>query len=135
MNQKKKFLKIPELPGGNEAFRKFVSENLVYPASAIENRIQGMVHLSAVINDEGRIESVKIDKGLGFGCDEEALRLVSLVKYGGVKNKGVRLKTTKKFTIEFKLPVKTTSFSYTVRKKEELPQTESKKYNYQIKLS
>ncbi len=101
--KKKTFLKLPEYPGGKEEFRKFILENLKYPSLAIEKKIQGIVYLSAEINDHGDVLNVRIEKGLGYGCDEEAVRLINSVQFGGVNNHGVRVKTRKRFRIEFKL--------------------------------
>jgi TonB family protein len=101
--QKKRFLKLPEYPGGKEEFRKYILENLKYPEEALKKRIEGTVHLSADINDNGEVLDVQIVKGIGYGCDEEAARLVSGCHFGGVKNQGVRLKTRKKFRIRFEL--------------------------------
>ena len=55
------------------------------------------------INDSGKILNAKVTKGIGHGCDEEALRLAYMLKYGGVKNRGVRVMATKKVRIAFKL--------------------------------
>lgn len=101
--KKKTFLKLPEYPGGKEEFRKYILENLKYPSLAIEKKIQGIVYLSAEINDHGDVLNVRVEKGLGYGCDEEAVRLINSVQFGGVNNHGVRVKTRKRFRIEFKL--------------------------------
>ena len=63
-----------------------------------------MVLLSYKINENCKIVDVKILKGLGFGCDEEAKRVVSLLDYKKPKNRGIRISTTKKIRIAFKLP-------------------------------
>lgn len=101
--QKKRFIKLPEYPGGKEEFRKYIHENLKYPESALNAGIQGVVHISAEINDNGDVLEVLVEKGLGHGCDEEAVRLVKGCQFGGVKNRGIRLKTRKKFRIPFQL--------------------------------
>lgn len=101
--QKKRFIKLPEYPGGKEEFQKYIHENLKYPKTALNAGIQGVVHLSAEINDNGEVLEVQVDKGLGHGCDEEAVRLIKGCHFGGVKNRGIRLKTRKKFRIPFQL--------------------------------
>lgn len=101
--KKKHFLKLPEYPGGKEEFRKYILENLKYPEEALKNRVEGIVHISAEINDNGEVSNAKIEKGIGFGCDEEALRLIYDAHFGEVKNRGLRVKTKKKFRIQFKL--------------------------------
>ena len=102
----KKFLKRPEYPGGKEAFKQYVKANLIYPEKAREKGIEGIVYLNAQIDDNGTVRDVVVEKGIGGGCDEEAVRLVNNVQFGKVKNRGVRIKTRKKFRIEFKLPAR-----------------------------
>jgi TonB family protein len=101
--QKKRFLKLPEYPGGKEELRKYVNENLKYPEEALKKKIEGFVLLTAQIDDNGEVLSVSVDKGIGYGCDEEAIRLIEGLHFGGVKNRGMRLTTKKKFKIRFKL--------------------------------
>lgn len=136
----KTFLKLPEYPGGKEAFKKYIKENLRYPTKALENKIEGIVHLSAEINDNGEVISVVIINGLGYDCDEEATRLIKNVHFGGVKNRGVRLKTKKKFRVEFKLPHQK-KINYNMTKSDDANnrngQNELEKgttYSYSIKL-
>jgi len=100
---KKRFLKYPEYPGWKSEFRKYILENLRYPEEALKNRVEGIVYLSAEVDDNGKVFDIRVEKGLGFGCDEEAVRLVGGIQLGGVRNRGIRLKTRKKFRIEFKL--------------------------------
>lgn len=68
--------KYPEFPGGMEAWAKFIQKNLRYPYLAQENGIQGKVYLSFVIEKDGSITDVKVVKGIGGGCDEEAVRVI-----------------------------------------------------------
>lgn len=138
-NSTKKFLKLPEYPGGKEAFKKYIKENLVYPKEALEKRIQGIVYLKAEITDNGEVLNITVEKGVGAGCDEEAIRLIKNVRYTSVKNRGKRVKTKKKFRIEFKLPPiktpKSVKFEL-VNKKiiEPTKQPASKIYSYSIKI-
>lgn len=66
----------PVPPGGIEAFTKFIIENINYPERAKESKIEGTVVLTFVVNKEGGIENVEVLRGIGGGCDEEAIRLV-----------------------------------------------------------
>jgi TonB family protein len=100
----RKFLKVPEYPGGKTAYKEYIKENLQYPEQALKQQVEGIVYLVAEINDNGEVEEVWIEKGLGYGCDEEAIRLIKNIHFGAVKNRGLRLKTKKRFRIEFKLP-------------------------------
>ena len=68
---------MPEFPGGQAALAKFISDNLNYPALAKENGIQGKVICSFIITREGKLTDLKVLRGIGSGCDEEALRVLS----------------------------------------------------------
>ncbi len=139
----KKFLNLPEYPGGKEAFKKYIKENLKYPEEALEKQIEGVVQLVAQIDDNGHVVDVSIEKGLGAGCDKEAARLIKNVQFGGVKNRGVRLKTRKKFKIEFKLPpkrkvnynfTKPTSSDVDNEKNSQKKPAQNQKYSYSITI-
>lgn len=133
---KKKFLKLPEYPGGKEALRKYIKENLVYPNLAIDKRIEGIVYLKAEIDDNGNVLNVWIEKGLGAGCDEEATRLIKNIQFTGVKNRGVRVKTKKRFRIEFKLPPqKKVNFNLVKTKPDSKKNVPDKTYTYTLKLN
>jgi len=77
----KAFIRIPGYPGGNTALEKFVKQNLKYPKEALEKRIEGTVQVDYDFNHKGKITKAIVSKGLGHGCDEEALRLVKLLRY------------------------------------------------------
>ncbi len=68
---------MPEFPGGLEAMQDYIQKNLTYPKWAIENGVKGKVVMSFVVMPDGSIELSEIEKGIGFGCDEEALRVVN----------------------------------------------------------
>lgn len=135
-NKTKKFLKIPKYPGGKEAFKKYIKDNLVYPKEALQRQVEGIVYLKAEINDNGKVLNINVEKGVGAGCDEEAVRLIKGIHYTSVKNRGIRVKTTKKIRIEFKLPPRKSINFEVVSNKEVEPkkQTAPKVYSYSIKL-
>jgi protein TonB len=66
----------PQFPGGEKALLKFVSDSLCYPIQAKENSVEGKVFTSFVVEKDGRLTGIKILRGIGYGCDEEAVRLV-----------------------------------------------------------
>lgn len=142
MNTKKKFLNLPEYPGGKSEFRKYIKENLKYPDEALKNKIEGIVFVSAEINDNGDVVSAQVRSGIGYGCDEEALRLIEGLQFGGVKNRGLRVKTKKQFRIQFKLPVtqkpksESTTIKYSIKpEKQEVKKVPEKvSYSYTINL-
>lgn len=61
---------------GNKAYKKYLEDNLQYPDAAKENQIDGTVILELSISTFGEIDQVDIKKSLGYGCDQEAIRLV-----------------------------------------------------------
>lgn len=65
--------------GDLTTFNKYVKENLRYPREAQKRGIKGVVYVSFVINKKGQIvkDKVKVVKGLGYGFDEAAIRLIS----------------------------------------------------------
>lgn len=135
-NSKHKFLKVPQILGGKETLNNYIESNLVYPEEARNKRIEGIVHLVAEINDNGEVTQIEIIKGLAGGCNEEAARLIKSVKFGAVKNKSVRLKTKKRFRVQFKLPPEKSIIYNFVENKVKSPQTETlNNYSYSIQIT
>ncbi len=67
----------PPLPtGGVEGWNQYLASSIRYPVSAREKGIEGTVVVGIVVNKEGKITNAKILKGIGGGCDEEALRVI-----------------------------------------------------------
>lgn len=102
--KEKKFVKKAEYPGGQDALRKFVKENLRYPQEALLHRVEGKVFLKYEVNDKGKVYYALVVNGIGYGCDEEAIRIVKLLQYPSQINKGVRINTKFKIAIHFNLP-------------------------------
>jgi TonB family protein len=67
---------MAEFPGGVREMYKFLGANIKYPADAQNAKTQGKVFLEFVIKKDGTISNIKILKGIGSGCDEEAIRVV-----------------------------------------------------------
>lgn len=67
----------PEFPGGMRKLGEYIEQNLHYPDAARRARVEGRVFVSFVVTDEGHIENVNVLKGIGFGTNEEAIRLVA----------------------------------------------------------
>lgn len=67
---------VPEFPGGERALIHYLHKNMVYPDSASRYNIQGTVKVRFVVSKDGSISDVTTIKPLGFGLDEEAIRLV-----------------------------------------------------------
>ncbi len=67
---------MPSFPGGEEALMKYLGTQIKYPVMARENGISGRVYLSFYVDKDGKVKEVKVLRGIGGGCDEEALRVV-----------------------------------------------------------
>jgi len=70
---------MPQFPGGSEAMMKFLIENIKYPEQARKDSIQGRVFLNFIVEADGKISNAKVIRGIGGGCDEEAVRVVSMM--------------------------------------------------------
>jgi periplasmic protein TonB len=91
----------PEFPGGYAALNRFLHEQIKYPNPARELNIQGTVYVSFVVEPDGSISNITLLRGIGAGCDEEAMRVVSEMPRwspGKQRNKPVR--------VRFNLPVR-----------------------------
>lgn len=134
-------LKMPAYKGGNDALRKFIQTNLKYPKEALEQKIEGEVKASYDVDGLGRIRNIKIVEGLGYGCDEEVIRLVEMLKYEKAFNKGRNVTLHRTIKVDFRLPkqkpkAKTTvSYQLVNDKKKQEKKTETpKKISYTIKF-
>jgi protein TonB len=67
---------MPQFPGGEKEMMKFIKNNLRYPSLAAENGISGTVIVNFVVDRDGRITRIKVVRGIGGGCDEEAVRVL-----------------------------------------------------------
>lgn len=91
---------MPQFPGGDQAMMKFVSENVQYPEEAKEKEISGRVLVGFIVEKDGSVNEVKIVRGIGGGCDEEAVRVVKAMpkwKPGKQDGKTVRVSYTMPF--------------------------------------
>ncbi|HBK89552.1 MAG: energy transducer TonB [Cyclobacteriaceae bacterium] len=90
--------------GGMQAFYKFVSDKIKYPAQARRMGIEGRVFVEFVINKDGSLSDVRAIKGIGAGCDEEAVRIVqSSPAWSPGKQRGKPVKQRYTLPIIFKL--------------------------------
>ncbi|MCU0450071.1 MAG: TonB family protein [Bernardetiaceae bacterium] len=65
-----------EPEGGYEAYYKYIKQNLKYPEEAKKQQAVGKVLLKMVVKKDGSLSDIKVEKGIGYGCDEEAIRVV-----------------------------------------------------------
>jgi TonB family protein len=95
--------KQPAYPGGDEARIAFLGQNIRYPEQAKKNGVQGKVFVTFVVETDGSISNVKVLRGIGGGCDEEAVRVIKMMPKwspGLQEGKAVR--------VQFNLPIKFT---------------------------
>ena len=90
--------------GGMQAFYKYVGEKIKYPAQARRMGIEGRVFVEFVINKDGSLSDVRSIKGIGAGCDEEAVRIIqSAPAWSPGKQRGKAVKQRYTLPIIFKL--------------------------------
>lgn len=126
----KDFLHKPVYPGGIKAIKKLIEEELQYPEEALEKRIEGSVYLRYDINYQGKVVDAKVITGMGYGCDEEAVRLVKLLCFEVARTRGVRVLFHKNIRIHFNLPKEQkapTSVQYTYQVSTKAKPVEKKK--------
>ena len=93
----------PAFPGGDVARIKFLQENIRYPQMARESGIQGTVYVTFVVEKNGAVRDVRVLRGIGGGCDEEAVRVIqAMPKWNAGKQRG------KPVRVQFNMPIKFT---------------------------
>jgi TonB family protein len=103
----------PTYPGGLAKFYEFLGKNIRYPQFAADNDVQGKVLVSFTVEKDGSLSDIKVERKLGFGTDEEAIRVLKTSKkwFPGVQNgRAVRVK--------YNIPI---SFALDQGKKESKP--------------
>lgn len=94
----------PEPVGGQRAFLQYIADNLEYPAKASRLNVSGRVFLKFVVEKDGSITDVQVVKGIGAGCDEEAVRVLSgAPKWKPGKQRGMPVRVSKMIPINFVL--------------------------------
>jgi protein TonB len=92
---------MPQFPGGENEMVKFIHNNLRYPPLAAENGISGTVIVNFVVDRDGKIGRIKVVRGIGGGCDEEAIRvLVKMPTWSPGKQGGKTVLVS--YTVPFK---------------------------------
>ena len=95
---------LPDFVGGNKNFIKFIKSKLSYPEKAVRSNIEGSVEIAFDITRDGSLKNIRLLKGIGYGCDEEALRIVSdSPKWRPGRLAGRSVEITQTVTIQFKL--------------------------------
>jgi TonB family protein len=100
---------IPEFIGGQLGLYKLLSQNIIYPWEAKNNKIEGIVFVKFVIEATGEVSEVNIMKGIGYGCDEEAARVVkNMPKWKPAMQNGYPIAIYYNMPISFKMSNKKT---------------------------
>ncbi|MEZ5047120.1 MAG: energy transducer TonB [Chitinophagaceae bacterium] len=68
--------KMPEFPGGENELMHYLSSNIKYPKQALEENKEGKIVVGFVVNKEGKIDNISIVQGVGYGFNEEAIRVI-----------------------------------------------------------
>ena len=92
--------KNPSFPGGVEKLYEYLGKNISYPQMAKEAGVKGKVYVQFVVEKDGSITDVNVMRGIGSGCDKEAIRVVkNMPKWEAGEQRG------KKVRVKFTLPV------------------------------
>jgi TonB family protein len=95
---------MPEFPGGEDGMMDYFTKNLIYPAIARSNGIQGKVFVNFIVEPNGSVSNVTVLRGIGGGCDEEAIRLVkAMPKWTPGKQRGQTVRVTMSTSVSFAL--------------------------------
>jgi protein TonB len=94
---------MPSFQGGEAELFKYLGKAIKYPQMAQESGISGVVYVTFVVDKDGKIRDAKVLRGIGGGCDEEAIRVVKAMpawKPGKQRGKPV--------TVQYNLPIRFT---------------------------
>ncbi|GAB3520024.1 hypothetical protein GCM10027442_42410 [Emticicia fontis] len=95
----------PEYPGGMKELFAFISSNLRYPLEAEKNNISGKVFVKFFVRKDGSISDIKVLKGIGYGCDEETVRVISqMPRWKPGKQNGEPVNVMFTIPIKFEMP-------------------------------
>lgn len=98
---------LPSYPDGIQALYKFLGQNIKYPKEAVAKNIQGNVFVSFMVEADGSIKDIKVMKGIGGGADEEAVRVVKLMKkWNPAEKDGEPVRSAYSLPIKFTLAAK-----------------------------
>lgn len=94
----------PEYEGGMKEMYAFLYANMKYPPMARESGVQGKVYVQFIVEKSGKVTDVQVLRGIGSGCDEEAVRVVKMMPdWKPGKQRGKPVKVRYKLPVTFKL--------------------------------
>ena len=95
---------MPAFPGGEQKLMEYVGKNIKYPQIARESGIQGRVFVGFVVEPDGSVSNVKLLRGIGGGCDEEAMRVIkNMPKWIPGKQRGKAVRVSYQIPVMFRL--------------------------------
>ena len=95
---------MPSYPGGEAKLFEYIKKNMKYPQIARESGIKGRVFVSFVVEPDGSVSNVKVLRGIGGGCDEEAMRVVkAMPKWKPGKQRGKAVRVSYMLPVNFQL--------------------------------
>ena len=98
---------MPEFPGGDKGLYQFIADNIKYPAEAKEEGIRGRVFVNFIVEPDGSVSDIRVLRGIGGGCDEEAVRVVeSLPRFKPGIQDGEAVKVSYTVPVFFRLEEK-----------------------------
>jgi len=94
---------MPEFIGGKMGLEAFLAASINYPQRAQEKGIKGNVYVSFTVDKKGKVTDIKVLRGIGGGCDEEALRVIKLTsgKWKPGMQNGKPVKVTMSIPVKF----------------------------------
>jgi TonB family protein len=105
IREKENIYKLAAPEGGRKAFKNYLVQNVKYPQQAIENKIQGKVTVQFTVGPDGLLYDFKVVKGIGYGCDEEVIRLIKQgPKWTATSRNDTPLTGKVKVRLKFALP-------------------------------
>ena len=95
---------MPEYPGGTKKLYDYLYANIEYPRMARDNGVEGTVYLKFIVDEKGEVSDVQLLRGIGAGCDEEAMRVVrNMPNWTPGKQNGAPAAVWYKLPIKFSL--------------------------------
>lgn len=95
---------MPAFPGGEQKLMEYVGKNIKYPQIARESGIQGRVFVGFVVEPDGSVSNVRLLRGIGGGCDEEAMRVIkNMPRWKPGKQRGKAVRVSYQIPVMFRL--------------------------------
>lgn len=98
---------LAEPDGGRRAYKKYLEQSVTYPERAIENKVEGKVTIQFTIEPTGQLTDFHVVRGIGYGCDEEVIRIIKQgPKWTPTKRSEQPIRGKVKVRMKFQLPEK-----------------------------